>query len=140
MTSLGRGLLAFAMFVGIAVPASADPNIECSVQTRSQVELNNCLVKVETNVDAALAIVLGFAMEAAKALDDITAPRRDAVPALTVGQDAWVHYRDKHCAYVRASYGGGSGEGIGEISCRIDLARMRARELMEMLPEGSPAN
>ncbi len=110
--------------------AQADPAAECGYQAGSQVEISNCLVKVSINVDAAINQALGFATDAAKELDDIT-NRNEAVPALSLSQHTWTAYRDKHCDFVGATFGGGSGTGIAIQSCRIELGRMRTTELMK---------
>ena len=64
-------------------------------------------------------------MRSAKELDDVTG-RTVALPALEKAQAAWSAYRDTHCDYVGATFGGGSGTGIGINSCKIELARSRA--------------
>ena len=110
-------------------PASADPAMECA-DASSQVEIGQCLAEVEQNVDAALATALRFAMNAARELDDVTG-RAVAVPALEAGQTAWSAYRDKHCDYVGATFGGGSGTGVAIRSCRIELGRVRTDDLMQ---------
>ena len=110
--------------------AQADPLMECSNQAGSQVEIGNCLAKVEQNVDATVAAFLGYAMESAKELDTVTG-RAVAVPALEAGQAAWVTYRDQHCEFVGATFGGGSGTGAAIRGCRIELGRDRADALLE---------
>ncbi len=132
MSSLVRGLIVFGMLVSITTPVNADPTMECDIQSGSQVETRECLAEVEKNANAALEIIFGFAMNAARELDKVTG--RDAtVPALKVGQDGWLQYRDKHCEYVGATFGGGSGTGIAILSCRIELARERSDELMKSI-------
>ncbi len=126
-----RSLTLFGLFlVGLPAMAFADPSFECSLDSSSQVETAECVAKVETTVDKTLDIALGFAMNAAKELDDTTG-RAVAVPALEKGQAAWSAYRDAHCDYVGATFGGGSGTGIGIRSCRIDLGRDRVDVLLE---------
>jgi len=109
--------------------AIADPQSECSVDASSQVEIGNCLDTAEHVADATVASSLGFAMSAVQELDETTG-RASAVPALKAGQAAWSAYRDQHCEFVGATYGGGSGTGIAIKSCRVDLARARADDLM----------
>ena len=117
-------------FLLSTAPASADPAMECSTNGGSQVEIGQCVAEVENTVDLALEIALEFAMDAAKELDDVTG-REVAAPALEVGQSAWSEYRDKHCEYVGATFGGGSGTGVAIRSCRIALGRARTDELMQ---------
>lgn len=107
--------------------ATADPATECGGS--SQVEIGRCVSETLERVDAAIDIYLGFAMNSAKELDDMTG-RKVAVPALEAGQSAWSSYRDAHCDYVGMTFGGGSGTGIGIDSCKIELGRERANELM----------
>jgi uncharacterized protein YecT (DUF1311 family) len=121
--------LVLAAAVLAAGPSAADPSMECSVTETTQVATGDCLAAAEKTVDAALDQALGFAVDAAKALDAETG-RAAAVPALDAGQKAWSAYRDAHCAYVGETFGGGSGTGIAIRSCRIELARARTDVLM----------
>lgn len=105
----------------------ADPATECG--GASQVEIGACVADTLQRVDATVEIYLGFAMRAAADLDGATG-RSVAVPALESSQAAWAAYRDAHCEYVGATFGGGSGTGIGINSCRIELGRDRARDLL----------
>jgi uncharacterized protein YecT (DUF1311 family) len=113
-----------------AVAGQADPTTECSIKNSSQVEIGNCIAGVEKDADAAMAIALEFAMNSAAELDSTTG-RVVAVPALKAGQEAWLQYRDKHCEFVGATFGGGSGTGIAIRNCRIELARERFTQLMQ---------
>lgn len=106
--------------------ALADPATECG--GNSQVQIGNCVATMLENVDAAMEVYLGFAMDSARELDKIT-EREVAVPALSAGQSAWMDYRDAHCKYVGATFGGGSGTGIAINSCRVELSRERSRDL-----------
>lgn len=124
-------LVGLVLLAGGAAPVVAGPADECGVQNASQVEIHDCLVAVEKNADAALATIYGYAMNAAEELDKVTAPRADTVPALKAARDAWAQYRDRHCGYVGATFGGGSGTGIAILGCRIELTRARSRELMK---------
>jgi len=130
MRRFSAGLLGFAMLTCITGSVIADPMSECWVGNGKQ-EAEVCLGTVEDNADAALEVILGQAMDAAKKFDDLTAPRRDVVPALKAAQEAWAQYRDKHCEYVGANWGGGSGTGMAISNCRIEHARKRFDELTE---------
>jgi uncharacterized protein YecT (DUF1311 family) len=113
----------------LATQAPADASLECSTDAGSQIEIGNCVAKMEKAVDDALVAALGFAMAAAKELDQIT-ERDVAVPALEQAQSGWETYRDTHCDFVGATYGGGSGTGIAIQSCRVELGRARIAELL----------
>jgi uncharacterized protein YecT (DUF1311 family) len=114
----------------VAGEAQAGPVMECSIQASSQVEVGNCLAKVEKTVAATIEASLVFAMASAKELDTVTG-RKVAVPALTAGQAAWVAYRDQHCEFVGATFGGGSGTGTAIRGCQIELGRARIDALLE---------
>lgn len=111
----------------LAGSALADPATECGGS--SQVEIGACVAETLERVDASVEIYLGFATRSAEELDEVTG-RTVAVTALDAAQAAWSAYRDAHCGYVGATFGGGSGTGIGIDSCRIELGRDRARQLM----------
>ncbi|WP_424831718.1 lysozyme inhibitor LprI family protein [Ruegeria sp.] len=108
--------------------ALADPTLECS-DAPSQVEIGDCVAQMEDRVNSALQAAYGFAAAAAQELDDVT-ERDAALPALEAAQSAWAAYRDAQCEAIGASYGGGSGTGIGITACRVDLGRMRVDELL----------
>ncbi len=124
-----RAALAVAALVLAGGAVRADPTLECGLKGETQVEIGDCLAATEAAVDAALAQALGFAADAARGLDDTTG-RPAALPALEAGQAAWSAYRDAHCAYVGATWGGGSGAGAAVHACRIDLGRARTDALM----------
>ncbi len=115
-----------ALFLGSAA-AWAGPDLECP--GASQVEIGNCVADALERVDGALEASLSFAITSAKDLDQIT-ERESAVPALEAAQAAWSAYRDAHCDFVGATFGGGSGTGIGIDACRIKLGRARVTELL----------
>lgn len=121
--------LAIATLALLPGAALADPTLECGLDAATQVAIGNCLARVEATVDRTVAEALGFAMDAAKSLDTETG-RPAAAPALEAGQAAWSAYRDAHCAYVGATWGGGSGEGGAIRACRIELGRERVGVLM----------
>lgn len=105
----------------------ADPATECGGS--SQVQIGACVADTLQRVNTTVDTYLGFAMRSAKELDDVTG-RTVALPALEKAQAAWSAYRDTHCDYVGATFGGGSGTGIGINSCKIELGRSRAELLM----------
>lgn len=112
--------------------SSADPSLECSLKSSTQVETGKCLAAVQETTDEALHVVFGFAENAAQELDDITG-RAVARPALQASQSAWESWRDAECAYAGALFGGGSGTGIAIQSCRISLTRDRIEILYARL-------
>jgi len=120
----------WAIFL-LPVPGLADPALECS-GAGSQVEIGACVGQAEANVEVALAEAFGFAVDAARELDDVT-ERTVALPALEASQDAWEAYRDAQCEAVGASYGGGSGTGIAITACRVELGRARVTELLRFV-------
>jgi len=121
--------LAATLFVLSCLPriAFADPATECGES--SQIEIGECVADTLQRVDATVDIYLSFAMGSAKELDDVTG-RTIAVPALEAAQAAWSAYRNAQCDYVGATFGGGSGTGIAINSCKIELGRRRAVELV----------
>lgn len=121
------GIALAVLFSALARPASADPTLECP--GGSQVEIKACLAETEERVDQALRVAYEIAMRQAVELDAVM--ERDMMaPALEAGQTAWIAYRDAHCAFVGATFGGGSGTGAGIRACRIDLGRARADTLL----------
>ena len=115
-----------------AAAAFADPTMECSLGNGSQMEIGDCVTSDGVRVDAAVDTALGYVMDSARDLDKVTG-RDDAAKALSASQKNWIAYRDAQCAYVGASYGGGSGTGIAISACRVTLGRARVAELMAML-------
>lgn len=111
-----------------AIPAHAQPSLECSFVESSQVEIGGCLAETEERVNAAMELVLGYARDAAFNLDEVTG-REVAMPALNAAQDAWLAYREAACEHRGALLGGGSGTGIAIQSCRIEMTRARTAEL-----------
>jgi uncharacterized protein YecT (DUF1311 family) len=122
-------VLAATLFLLTCLPSIvlADPATECG--GGSQIEIGSCVADTLQRVDATVDIYLGFAVRSAAELDEVTG-RTTAVPALEAAQAAWSTYRDEHCGYVGATFGGGSGTGIGINSCRVELGRSRAADLM----------
>lgn len=121
------------MATGLVITApgllAADPSLECSITSDTQVAIGDCLTATEASIDGAVKLAFGFAHESAAELDDVTG-RDNSVKALSIGQNAWTAYRDAHCDFVGTTFGGGSGTGIAIQSCRIELGRLRTSELM----------
>lgn len=122
--------LALSCLIGaFPLTATADASSECGVRFGSQVEIGRCVAEMEETVDKTVEIMLGFAMTAAQDLDQTTG-RTLSKPALEQGQAAWSAYRDVHCEFVGTTFGGGSGTGIAISSCRVELGRARAAQLL----------
>jgi uncharacterized protein YecT (DUF1311 family) len=119
--------LAVILSISLAGFVLADPATECG--GASQIEIGACVSETLKRVDATVDIYLGFAMRSAQDLDQATG-RQVAAPALEAGQAAWSAYREAHCDFVGATFGGGSETRIGINSCKIELGRDRAAELM----------
>ncbi|MEM6373754.1 MAG: lysozyme inhibitor LprI family protein [Pseudomonadota bacterium] len=119
-------ILTLVLFTCLPTIALSDPATECGGS--SQVEIGDCVADTLERVDGVIDLYFGFAMDAAKELDEVT-DRTEAVPALDAAQAAWAAYREAHCAYVGATFGGGSGTAIGINACKIELGRERAKTL-----------
>ncbi|WP_300033189.1 lysozyme inhibitor LprI family protein [uncultured Roseobacter sp.] len=126
-----RTLLASLAICGATTAAlHADPTLECSLSSGSQVETADCLIAAEKAAVGALELIVGFATESAQELDEVVG-REVAVPALLASQEAWEDWRDAECDYAGSLFGGGSGTGIEIRSCRIILTRARTQALLE---------
>ncbi|WP_425044366.1 lysozyme inhibitor LprI family protein [Primorskyibacter sp. S87] len=119
-----------AGFLFLPAQLDADPSLECS-GAGSQVEIGDCVAGMEAQVETALGIAYEIALSSAEELDQTTG-RETARPALEQAQTAWSAYRDAQCEAVGASFGGGSGTGIGIRSCRVELGRIRVDALLGM--------
>jgi uncharacterized protein YecT (DUF1311 family) len=124
--------LAVLVLAALPVAAPADPSLECSIGSGSQVETADCLAGTEEKAAAAMQIMLDFARDSATELDTVTG-RSEALPALEAAQSAWETYRDAECALAGALFGGGSGTGIAIRSCRIEFLRSRTEALARSL-------
>ncbi|MFV0360416.1 lysozyme inhibitor LprI family protein [Tropicimonas sp.] len=122
-------VLSVSLLPALAAPILAGPDLECP--DGSQIEIGNCVHETLERVDHAVASALDIARGSAAELDELTG-RTEAVPALDASQIAWESYRNAQCDYVGASFGGGSGTGIGIESCRIVLGRLRAMDLLNL--------
>lgn len=111
----------------IGCAALADPASECGFTNASQVEIADCVAQAERVTDLSVNQAYSFVLAAAKELDDVSSGDVSSVTALEAGQEAWLQYRDHHCDFVGATFGGGSGTGIAIRSCRVELSRERAR-------------
>ena len=65
---LGKTPALLLLFMGAG--AQADPVMECSNQSGSQVEIGDCLANVEKNVEATMEVALGFAMARLELLEE----------------------------------------------------------------------
>lgn len=121
-------LAPIALFA-LALPAGADPALECN--RASQVETANCLATVESDVAQSVADALEIARARMAELDTAMG-RAEALPALEAAHSAWTLWRDAECEAVGATWGGGSGTGIAITACRITLGRARTDALLRL--------
>ena len=119
-----------ALSLACAAPALADPVMECSRDTQTQVEISRCLEDTEARSEYAMNSAFGFANESAKELDRVTG-REVSARALAASQSAWESHRRAFCNFVGTSLGGGGGTSIALQKCRIEMARERQRQLMK---------
>lgn len=126
---MNRPSLSCLALLLFAVPALADPTLECPGP--SQVETGACLAETLVRAEAALELALGFAASAASDLDSEMGSTR-SLDALVAAQAAWDAYRAAHCEHIGTTWGGGSGTGIAITACRITLARERTEALLHL--------
>lgn len=107
----------------------ADPASECGINNNSQAKIADCLKETAKRVDETIKQTLGFAVETARNLDSSTG-RKAVEPALEKAHASWSAARDAQCDYVEATYAGGSGGSIANLSCRIEMGRERADLLL----------
>lgn len=122
---------AACVFAAILCPtlSYADPASECGVENNSQVKIADCLKDSAKRVDETIKQTLGFAVDTARNLDSNTG-RKVVEPALEKAHASWSAARDAQCDYVEATYAGGSGGSIANLSCRIKMGRERADILL----------
>ena len=123
-----KTLTGFA-FVILATELAADPTLECSGDTTTQVEIGTCLTATEKTVDQSIQTALSIARQSAQSLDEVTG-RAASLPALNTAQTNWEAYRSAQCDFVGTTFGGGSGTGIAISACLIDLGRLRVDALL----------
>jgi uncharacterized protein YecT (DUF1311 family) len=127
------GLLAAA---GWSERAAADPIMECSVMTETQVELRACLdTQLEVSYRA-MSEALALARTDAEELDRVTGTD-GAVLALEGAQHAWEAFRDVNCQLRSTLAAGGSGAGSFQRACEINMTRARTDELLRLGSGGS---
>ena len=68
-------------------------------------------------------------------LRDLGSAAPPSVPALRAAQRAWIGWRDGYCAFEATTWGGGSGSGIAETQCRMQLTGEQALRLDARLAE-----
>ncbi len=124
-----RFILAFtcALFATSAL-AQTSPAAQIECEAANQVLIKTCLAKLAPQAEQDRLNAEAAARAMMKNLDGATG-RPEALPAFEQDTKAFHAYRQAHCAWVGKSFAGGSGAGIAERSCRIDLDRARAEEL-----------
>ncbi|WP_164521459.1 lysozyme inhibitor LprI family protein [Iodobacter ciconiae] len=113
-----------------AITAQAQPSPPAQVECdeANQILIKACLTKLAPQAiqDRKSAQTATRAMM--KNLDRATG-RPEAFAAFKQSTRTYEAYRQAHCAWIGKSFAGGSGAGIAELSCQIDLDHARANEL-----------
>ncbi|MFC7420217.1 lysozyme inhibitor LprI family protein [Iodobacter arcticus] len=119
--------LACALIVAHA-QAEPSPPAQTECDAANQVLIKTCLAKLAPQAEQDRLNAETAARAMMKNLDRATT-RHEALPAFERASKAYRSYRQAHCAWIGKSFAGGSGAGIAEQACRIDLDRARAEEL-----------
>lgn len=112
--------------LSVQAETSAPAQVEC--QASNQIALKECLAKLAPQAEQDRKNAETAACAMMKNLDRVTG-RPEALPAFNQASKAYRSYQHAHCAWIGKSFAGGSGAGVAEQSCRIDLDRARADEL-----------
>lgn len=107
--------------------ATAGALDECMIRG-DQTVVTKCLIEADHEANAALIKAEGAAGGRARQLDTATG-RPGAAAALAKSMRAFNEYRKEQCDFVKAMYASGAGAEQGQLGCRVDLTRRRAREL-----------
>jgi uncharacterized protein YecT (DUF1311 family) len=126
MKSISRIVIVFACAFSTA-GATAGALDECMIRG-DQTVVTKCLFEADSEANAALIKAEGAAGARARQLDTATG-RPGAAAALAKSMRAFNEYRKEQCDFVRAMYASGAGAEHGQLGCRVDLTRRRAREL-----------
>ncbi|MCX7205430.1 MAG: DUF1311 domain-containing protein [Proteobacteria bacterium] len=119
--------LVCALFT-LSAQAQTSPAAQVECEAANQVLIKTCLAKLAPQAEQDRLNAEAAARAMMKNLDRATG-RPEALPAFEQGTKTFRAYRQAHCAWIGKSFAGGSGAGIAELSCRIDLDRNRAEEL-----------
>ena len=123
-----RTLVTLAMVpLAFAVPAAAGALDECQA-AGDHAAVTRCLVDADREAQAALRNAEGAAGIRARELDTITG-QPGANAALAKSMRAFAEYRTLQCNYAKALYASGNGADQAGLGCRVDLTRLRVREL-----------
>lgn len=127
MNIVVRLRVAFALLATLAVaraaPAQGFSPSACGAD-QSQPALNDCAWRRYRAADAALNRVYRTALAA-----DTGA----AAVSLRAAQRAWVRFRDAQCAYVAATYDGGSMQPMQQGACLEEVTFARIKQLRAAL-------
>ncbi|MEN9657729.1 MAG: hypothetical protein RL571_1194 [Pseudomonadota bacterium] len=121
----------FSLFFAIttlSVQAETSPPAQVECQASNQIALKDCLAKLAPQAEQDRKNAESAARVMMKNLDRITG-HPAALPAFNQASKAYQSYQHAQCAWVGKSFAGGSGAGVAERACRIDLDRARADEL-----------
>ncbi len=116
--------LTFAAFITDAGAGALD---ECMIRG-DHAAVSKCLIEADAEAQALLNKAEGDAGRLARNIDTATG-HSGAAAALARSMRAFSEYQKAQCDFVRSMYAGSAGADQGQLGCRVDLARRRAREL-----------
>jgi uncharacterized protein YecT (DUF1311 family) len=119
--------LACALFA-INAQAQTSPPAQVECDAANQVLIKTCLAKLAPQAEQDRLNAEAATRAMMKNLDRAT-ERAEALPAFKKDIQTYLAYRQAHCAWVGKSFAGGSGAGVAELSCQIDMDHTRAEEL-----------
>jgi uncharacterized protein YecT (DUF1311 family) len=121
------GVLVALACVAVVTDAGAGALDECMIRG-DHAAVTKCLIEADSEAQALLNKAEGDAGKLARNIDTATG-RSGAAAALARSMRAFSDYQKAQCDFVRAMYAGGAGADQGQLGCRVDLTRRRAREL-----------
>ncbi len=142
-----KSLFALMLLVVVAGAGSAQQPAKTAAQAapanpcdaaNTQIAMNECSAEQYKKADAHLNIVYtnllrllqndaGHAQQ--QSGGEQRKPETPAVVSLKAAQRQWIHYRDLHCAAVRAQYEGGTISPMMFMECMTETTNHRIEEL-----------
>lgn len=116
-----------SVFLGPPLPHPL--RIGCDQSAGSQVEIRRCLNERSRYVSRTLRVASETAPGEMRELDRVTSADVGAEEAFLKSRQTYGPYRDAMCSAVAASYAGGSGAGIAELSCHMEMDWARAQRI-----------